>query len=440
MSLRGRLLVFMAAALAATLAAGGIVAWIGATRGVEAELRAALDVARRTLETTASGHPDPRGLLESFRGSRHLRAALLDGEGRALAPVVSPVAEVGRFPPMPQGFVRLLRPDDLPVLRLPLGPDGGRWLEIEADPANEAREAWDDLVRVLLTLSLFAALAMSWVARALASALRPLERLAVGFGRIGAGDFTALGLARTASAPEIARLCDGFDDMAARLAAAEARSNRLHDAMASLRDRERAAIARDLHDEIGPWLFAIGVDAAQLQRGAGPGAAEAGRNIAEAVGHAQRAVRALLGRLRPDAPVELGLAPALEALLGFWRRSRPDIAWELAIAACDEGLGREGAETAYRVVQEAVTNALRHGQARRIRIAAWREEESLLIEVEDDGGGAPAGTERGLGLRGMAERIALLGGSFDWTSEPRRGVRVRCALPLRGAMAEAALS
>lgn len=454
-SLRTRLLAAMALALGASLVVGGVLAWLGAARSVQAELRAALDLARRTTEAAVAAaggsHPDPAALLESLRGNRHLRATLLGPDGVALAsPVLPAEAAAPGLLPVPPGLARLLGASGLPPpAAVQVG--GGAALLLQAEPANEAREAWDDLAPALLALAFFAALAMLWVGRAVAAALRPLEALAAACGRIGAGDFAAPRLAdrRPGVVPEVARLCDGFDRMAERLAAAEARGRRLRERLVRLRETERAAIARDLHDEVGPTLFAIAVDAANVRRLAArvaPAAeaeaiAEAAHNLAEATAQAQRGVRGLLGRLRPAAPVELGLGPALEELLAFWRRRRPEVAWELVVAPGSDvaGLDRVTAEACYRVAQEALGNAARHGEPGRVRMEVGRREGWLLLEVSDDGGGRGAasrpgegreGTAGGLGLRGMAERVEGLGGRFAWRSEPLRGVTVQAALPL----------
>ncbi|MDI3306825.1 MAG: histidine kinase [Acetobacteraceae bacterium] len=450
LSLRTRLLIAMALALAACLLVGGTVAWLGTARSVQGELRAALDVVRRSTEAAVAAaggtHPDPGGLLEALRGNRHLRATLLGPAGTPLgAPVVPPEQAQGL--PMPTAFVRLLSAGLPDAVRVPLGGADAPVLLLQPEPANEVREAWDDLVLALSTLGLFAGLMMLWVCRAVAVALRPLEALSIACGRIGEGDFAALHLPRRPGTPEVARLCDGFNRMAERLAEAEARDRSLREQLMTLRDSERAAIARDLHDEIGPYLFAIGVDAANARRlatrlaPAEAGAvAEAARNIAEAAAHAQRGVRSLLGRLRPAAPVELGLGAALEELLDFWRRRRPDVTWELTLAPGSEaGLGRATAEAGYRLVQEALGNAVRHGRPRHVRVIVGRRDDCLLIEVADDGGGATeprCGTD-GFGLRGMAERVESMGGCFSWSNEPQHGVTVRANLPVNQGLAEA---
>lgn len=452
LSLRTRLLAAMALALAASLLAGGAIAWLGAARSVQGELRAALDLVRRSTEAAVAAaggtHPDPAGLLEALRGNRHLRATLLGPDGASLAsPVVPPEPAQGL--PMPAAFARLLGAGLPEAVRVPLGGAGAPVLLLEAEPANEAREAWDDLALALFTLGLFAGLAMLCAGWAVAAALRPLEALSAACGRVGEGDFAALHLPHRPGTPEVARLCDGFDRMAERLSAAEARDRSLRERLVTLRDSERAAIARDLHDEIGPYLFAIGVDAANARRLAArlapaeaDAVAEAARNIAEAAAHAQRGVRSLLGRLRPAAPVELGLGAALEELLGFWQRCRPEVTWELAVAPGSEaGLGRATAEAGYRLVQEALGNAARHGRPSRVRVVVERRDGCLLIEVADDGGGAAEpgrGASGGFGLRGMAERVEGMGGRFTWSSEPRRGVTVRAVLPVDQALAEAA--
>jgi two-component system sensor histidine kinase UhpB len=208
--------------------------------------------------------------------------------------------------------------------------------------------------------------------------------------------------------------------MAGELAATTERNRLLTDQLLTIQDEERADIARDLHDEIGPHLFAVNMDAQMITQlnDAGRHAAipDQVRAIQAAVGHVQRQVRDLLGRLRPTRVTELGLNAAIADLVSFWTTRRPDIAFDLALLEDERFIPEPTKDVIYRIVQEAANNAVRHGEPRTIRIAVEAEGgQALKVTVADDGaGGVVAQKPGGLGLLGMRERVAAAGGALTY--------------------------
>ena len=198
-----------------------------------------------------------------------------------------------------------------------------------------------------------------------------LERLAGAFGRIGAGDYTAR--VDTVGPPELVRLASGFNSMAEQLGKAEAQNRQLQEQLLSLQEEERADLARDLHDEIGPFLFAAGIDAAGI-----PALLEAGRYgeagqraeaIRELVAHMQTQIRSILRRLRPLSFGAVGLAEAISNLVGSWRHRHPGIDFVLDVAEADDSLNEGARATVCRIVQESLCNAVRHASPGRIEIS-----------------------------------------------------------------------
>src|SRR5208337_208137 len=112
-------------------------------------------------------------------------------------------------------------------------------------------------------------------------------------------------------------------------AAADTENHRLHEQLLTLQEQERNELARDLHDEVSPFLFAIAIDAASasrmLREGRTSEAREHMQSITDAVRPMQRQVRSMLGRLRPIGLEEFGLREAIENMIGFWRQRRPEI-------------------------------------------------------------------------------------------------------------------
>ena len=154
--------------------------------------------------------------------------------------------------------------------------------------------------------------------------------------------------------------------------------------------------------------------------------------IREAVGHMQRHVRAMLKRLRLASPVEVGLASALRNIIAFWQAHRPAIAFTLEVATDEEGLDETTKSVIYRVAQEGLSNAVRHGHPRRVEVAVTPGGgSSVIVRVSDDGIGM-RGVSAGFGLAGMGERVAALGGSLSVAGKPGgTGVVVTARLPCR---------
>jgi len=212
------------------------------------------------------------------------------------------------------------------------------------------------------------------------------------------------------------------------------RTRALEEQILTLQDEERADIARDLHDEIGPQLFAANIDAATaaslIGAGRGEAALEQVRSIAGAIGNIQRLVRDILQRLRPTHLAELGLSSAILDLVAFWKARRPEIEFQTALAD-DRELPEGVQETLYRIVQESLSNAVRHGAPRTIRIAIEWSGDGARVQVVNDG--APeANAAPGYGLTGMAERVAAAGGALSagpaaggaWSVEARLPIAV----------------
>jgi signal transduction histidine kinase len=211
---------------------------------------------------------------------------------------------------------------------------------------------------------------------------------------------------------------------------------RLSSQLLTAQEEERRTIARELHDEIGQLLTAIKVELAIAGRadapGGGPGPLDNARSIADTAVHTVRDMSRLL---HPSMLDDLGLAAAVDWYLkGFGRRHGVRI--ELLQEGMGERLAPEIEATAYRIVQEALTNVARHAQARTCRVYLQRLTNSLLVTIEDDGAGFDQGTvdasvPRGIGLVGIRERVSLVRGSLRMESAPGKGTRLTVELPAR---------
>ena len=206
---------------------------------------------------------------------------------------------------------------------------------------------------------------------------------------------------------------------------------RLSARLVHAQEEERRSISRELHDEIGQALTAIKMELAlAARRPESRQAIEEARAIAD---RTLQAVRDLSHLLHPSMLDDLGLPSTLEWYLKSFSR-RTGIRAELFQDRMESRLALELELSAYRIIQEALTNAARHSGASLCRVYVQRLAHTLLITVEDDGKGFdPRSAEtlerRGLGLVGIRERVSDLGGILRLESNPGRGTRLSAELP-----------
>jgi len=224
-------------------------------------------------------------------------------------------------------------------------------------------------------------------------------------------------------------------DAEARLARARRRQGR---AVASAREAERRRLGRELHDELGQSLTAIRLEAAALARHARDAdAAEAAGRIERLAARVTSLFRARLRDLDPPDLAPQGLVATLRARVAAWERET-GVPCALSVFGPVGKLDAPVQLAAYRVVQEALTNAARHAKASRVRVRLGRlpgtlgQGDRLEVTVADDGVGPAAATggAGGQGLAGLRTRVAALDGELSVTGGPHRGTRVTARLPI----------
>jgi len=207
-----------------------------------------------------------------------------------------------------------------------------------------------------------------------------------------------------------------------------------------LQDVERRKIARELHDSVGQYLAALKINLGRLQRREAGGTAQAQSKLSESLELADRAIdeiRTISHLLHPPLLDELGFhAAARWYAEGFAQRSGVQV--ELKLTENTKRLPRETELALFRVMQESLTNVHRHAKAKHVEIQLDSTDGEVILNLQDDGTGIPyevlegfrAGEAGGIGLAGMRERLAELGGKLevDSTSD---GTRVCATLPTR---------
>ena len=194
---------------------------------------------------------------------------------------------------------------------------------------------------------------------------------------------------------------------------------------------ERTRLARELHDETGQALTSILLGLKPLEQTAKSAEAqEALASVRELVISTLQDVRRLAVELRPSALDDFGLVPAVERLTETFRE-QSGLQVDLESQLGDERLANEVETTVYRVIQEALTNIVKHADADRVSILLQRKNGAVVAVVEDDGSGFDTRSTRedALGLAGMRERVSLAGGRLQVESAPGSGTTLVAEVP-----------
>lgn len=436
MQLRHRLLISITIVLLVSLLTGAVLSYWTAVRKIDLEMSSALAVGEGTVRdalTVLAAAPAPQAqlatLIGSFDGDRHLQATLVSADGKKIQE--SQVREP--TDPPPQWLYRIVAGNiQSAALDLPPAIAATGQIRLQTDARNEVAEVWEDAKLKFTIVAGFSAAVLALVYLTLGRALRPLEDLSSALVRVGRGDYAAH--VNETGPAELATIYREFNHMAERLAGAEAQNMALNEQLSTVQEEERNEIARDLHDDVGPFLFAVDVDAQTIQplidRGELSAVTERAQSIRQAVSHMQSHLRSILNRLRPALMLDLGLSHAVDHLVAFWQARHKAVTFDVRIGK--ESFGPALDDLAFRIIQEGMANAIRHGKPTCIEIAADDNGSSMMVTVRDDGGGIGANGTGGMGLIGMRERIAALGGRCTISNRAdEKGVTIAVTLPLR---------
>ncbi|WP_027551101.1 histidine kinase [Bradyrhizobium sp. Cp5.3] len=450
LSLRGRINLLLALLLALGLAVNIARQVAEAGPRVQAEDQSVIRLAREFIEMIVADlneAPDPEAKLNQIARDlnrlRHVSIALRDADGNPLTPPRAEAEDDAHGPPA--WFISLVHPDQTAV-SVPVSIHGKPGsLVITSHPNDEIAEIWDGIVTQLEVGSVIALALFLVTMTVVGRALEPLQSLAQAMSALESGRYDAR--VKPGGAPELAAICAKLNHLAATLGQAVEDKRRLAERAVSLQDVERKEIARELHDEFGPYLFSLRAHAsalAKLSDGRAPSpeaVRKHGSAMLEQINALQQFNRRVLERLRPVGLAELGLRKALESLSRLWRESHPDVAIETTISPALGVTGETADLTIYRIVQEALTNVFRHAGATSVNVLIEPAGQSdgvrdgrgcARVRVSDNGRGMEPGQKLGFGLVGMRERILALGGTLDIASG-EGGVTVEALVPTAAA-------
>jgi two-component system sensor histidine kinase UhpB len=392
-------------------------------------LRQASDVVQQTAAIDA---------LNDDGGLRHFHVALLDARGHRLTREPGESAAVGmlsewlwRDRPLPSYQLTLMRADGQPMT-----------LVLQPHPQAESAEA---VTGALLQFGLFGAIALAliialWIS--VRRALGPLAGILSGISRIEAGDYTSP--IPHAGTQELDQIAQAVNHLAAALTVEHAKQRELLNRLQDVQEDERRRLAHELHDEFGQLLTALQVDASYLlkQTTDKPALQDCAKAMHDNSGAILSQLRGLLAQLRPyglqgGEERQIALEQALRDLVRQRQQRDDELDCRLSVSLGDTEVPQRLAVAIYRIVQEALTNVMRHAQASRvdIGIVANLQEKTLTVSVIDDGlgfdmQGSPA---QGLGLTGIRERVLANQGELSLQRAQPNGFELCATFPLADA-------
>ncbi|MBK1614321.1 hypothetical protein CKO44_12665 [Rubrivivax gelatinosus] len=367
-------------------------------------------------------------LVRGLERIRHVSVELHASDGRLLARAPQRPAELPGWMRREAPAAAALRKD------VSLGGRSVAYFELRPAAADELAEMWADFVRSSLLVVLLSLLAGVAIVRLALRAFQPVEQIRDALRDLGRGTQGAR-LPRFRS-PEMDEIASAFNRMAGELQAAQAERQALMRKLLENEEHTRRSVAHDLHDELSPYLVAqqpLGrvLQARCAQR---PDLEDIGRLVQTLVSHQAQmlsTLRAILVGLHPPELETLGLRGAIEQLVAQ-RRSEHDgrVQITLEMPGDWQRFGAVLDASIYRMVQECLTNALRHASGSWVQLHIVHTAAAIDISVSNDGAAeAATGARPGLGTIGMRERCLALGGDFQGRPAPNGGWQVHIHLP-----------
>ena len=411
---------------------------------VQHEVESTANLALQLIQvafTSASLESDEQKQLQVLRKlseldlTRHLHIDIYNSND-----VLTPVEEftVLKDIKAPSWFVKLVEPPPTEIrhwLYNPVKPPKG--IIIRADPADEIDENWTGVRSILIFLLTFIILANILLYLAIGKYLAPIDTILSGLSDIEKGNYQ-LELPRF-RLPELDRISQQFNHMARVLLESKAKNQSLTQRSLEIQEEERRHLAQELHDELGQTIAAIKAVATAIMNDKNPDKDRINssvKTIIEYSDHIYQVAKNMMHRLRPSVLDEFGLVKALQSMIDDWNSRQDDIFCHFSFSEIPDDLTELLNISLFRIVQESLTNALKHSSASKILITMNKVvssgSEYINLNIQDDGVGLNEDElMMGLGLPGMKERVEMNHGVFELISEPNNGLTIKINIPLK---------
>ena len=443
MSLRFRLNMLITLLFALILLAGSFYVINNARTAVHDEMRSVARLTSQLIEIAllnaagSSHHDIQKNVLDkiaNLESTRHLEIELYKTGNLGNAIPVKILSTITAD--APEWFVRLVKPSPVEYRRI-FRTSETIYTEIliRANPSDEITEVWGETKGVLGLLILFAVLVNILVYISLGRGLAPIESILKGLDGIEQGEYQ-LRLPKF-KFPELSRISEKFNNMAEVLQKSRDENRLLTQKTLAIQEDERRRLAQELHDEFGQSITAIKAVAASIGQ-AGHQDRELLQSRAGTIAtfsdRMYEVARRMMRQLRPATLDEFGLISALQDMIDDWNTRHEEAFCHFEFKGKFDELGEAVIISIYRIVQESLTNIVKHAEASDVTVNLNRVERDedhdelyksgIQLLIEDNGTGFDVSTPWGLGLLGMRERIEALNGTFVMKSGINKGVEI----------------
>jgi two-component system sensor histidine kinase UhpB len=436
MSLRYQIICRILLSSVCILVLGGAIAVWQARQAVDKEVDASIHLALQLItlgiaDTPVFQQSDDLSRFSALRQTRHLSIQLQKPDGQL-------IHFAGENQPTnpeempPSWFIRLVK-GDYPKVEHQLNMQDGQLLTliIQAQPLDEITEVWQESVAFFASISLLTILTFLAVNLVFNKSLKSIAVIVDALRLIETGQYRQQ--LPPFSTQEFDDIANAINHMTVELEKTRQENRALTQHSLAIQEEERQRLSQELHDELGQSLTAIKVMAVTAAHRKAD-AAKITATISEICDHLMTVVRSMMQQLHPLVLTELGLKATLEEMVNHWSERNADLRLTIRCSDAVDGLDKNLTIQVFRVIQECLTNVVRHAQAHSVSIDLEKLDlphAYLQLKVQDDGRGCDLQTtSQGFGLLGIKERIKSLDGELQVLSRPGSGMLVNARIPL----------
>ena len=410
----------------------GLVAVWQVRQSVESEVKSSVNLALQMIEFSISqlsnsGQNSDKWIhnITTMQPVRHLQISIKDHDNKnALLTPLTEIIPRNEIPP--NWFIQAVMTESLTSSYDIYMSDGSlQTLIITANPMDEIAEAWGESKAYFWSIVLMIGFIFFTINLAFNSMLQTVKSILSGLHRLEKGQY-GYQLPHF-KISEFDAIAHEINEMSLALKSAQESNQALARHTMQIQESERQNLSRELHDEMGQSLTAIKAMAVTCQQPS-TDVNTVARSIIDICNHLSVVVRSMMRALHPLSLTELGLGATLSDLVREWQRRVPELNFDLDYDPSLEQLSHDVTIHVYRIVQECLTNVVRHANATEVTILLTKRANTVWITVADNGCGAIL-TDPGFGLLGMRERAESLGGKLKFESAQQGGESVVAQLP-----------
>ncbi len=434
MSLRNQISIrILLIALCILILGGSIAIWQArksVSKEVDSSIHLALQLIKLGMGSVNAGENDWLYRLSALEQTRHLKIQLKQASGDISSITQhQPTADDEETPP--EWFINLVV-SDYPKAEYPITTFDKQLITliIQANPLDEITEAWHESIAFFGSVLLLVLLTFLAVHLVFKKALKAITTIVESLQCVETGEYQKkLPDFATQEYDSIAKAINHMIDV---LENTRQQNQSLTQHSLKIQEEERQHLSQELHDELGQSLTAIKVLSASAAHENSDTKKITG-SIIDICDHLMTVVRSMMQQLHPLILTELGLAATLEDLVNHWNERHSAMNLTLHYDESVDDLSNTSTIQVYRVIQECLTNIVRHAQANEVTISLTIAPDSnkLHLQVTDNGQGCSLeNMATGFGLLGIQERIKSLSGSFDLQSQPGEGMKISAYIPM----------